>query len=156
MDIDETSNLSAHGYNDGVVIMRTNVDNTAFALAGNVVATHPLTLSGGEFVNDGIFLSYTGFTDKGILAVGTSNVNSSLKIFKVTDGSISSSFGPIDTGSNTSFDKYMLKYFTDFKEIAGTSLIVVKFFHTSTTKTTISVINYGSETTASIVAVSTY
>ena len=73
IDIGESSNLSIHGFSTNFVIMKTNVDNTAFALSNNVMFTQDLSaqIAAGEFANDGAFLSYTGFTDKFILAIGT-------------------------------------------------------------------------------------
>ena len=64
----------------------------------------------------GEFLTFTGFSDKAILAIGT-NANQSLKTFKVSDGAIVDSFGPIDTGANTSFTKYNSQYYSYFGEV---------------------------------------
>ena len=136
--------------------MKTNVDNVAFALAGNAVAVHALTYPAPQYVNDGSFLSYTGYTDKVILAVGTVTQNQSIKIVKVTDGTVTTSFGPINTGGNDTTENYMGKYITTFQEIPQTSLILVSFYHTSFNKPTISTINYAAETTTSIVADTTY
>ena len=68
-----------------LTIMKTNVDDTAFALASNVVAlidfTATNTASGGK-IHGGSFLTYTGFTDKLIVMYGTSSGSQNFKLCK--------------------------------------------------------------------------
>ena len=102
-----------------LILMKTNVDNTAFALAGNVVKEIDFSalLSGGKFITAGSFLTFTGFTDKALVNIGSSSGDQNLRLCNTADGTILEEFGPVPTGANTSFSSYRFAYMNSFEEI---------------------------------------
>ena len=116
--IDAVNDLTMHGQS-GMIIMKRNVDDATYAQAGTVLNKFLFTglLAANSYIFGGEFLTYTGFSDKGIIAIGTTTKNESLHMFKVSDGSNVESFGAINTGSNTSFTNYQFQYFNNFEEV---------------------------------------
>merc|ERR1712032_115436 len=105
--IDTTNDYTMHGATK-VVIMKRNVDDAAYAQASTVLNTFTITqaTAGGNSIFQGEFLTYTGFTSKGLLAYGTTTVNNGLLLFNIADASNVETFAAINTGTTTSYNNY--------------------------------------------------
>ena len=153
--IDVTNDYTMHGQSS-LVLMRRAVNDATYALVSNVLKTHTIqNLTAGHLIYVAEFLTFTGFTDKAILAIGTTTKNESLKIMDLTNSAILESFDKIDTGTQSTFSTYNGQYFNNFDEVSQTTLILVSF-HFSYSQTNISVINYLAKTSASIVNTNQY